>query len=159
MEISGFEVYTIASKIVWKRHENCCFRISWGHFPGCCQKLLKMSVFEPPGAKRARKTGERVLGEGHHAEVTFKLAVVHIHSQIVRGELKLVDKSKKRLPRGMVAKTAKVFGVANLEVNPEMSDAQMWQKAGAVKGGIKKAGAKLDAKQMERAQKKGWFGR
>ena len=54
---------------------------------------------------------------------------------------------------------AKVFGVANLEVSPEMSDAQMWQKAGAVKGGIKKAGAKLDAKQMERAQKKGWFGR
>ena len=36
-------------------------------------------VFEPPGTKRARKTGERVLGRGHHAEITFKLAVVQIH--------------------------------------------------------------------------------
>ena len=35
-------------------------------------------VFEPPGAKRTRKTDERVLGEGRHAEVTLKLAVVRI---------------------------------------------------------------------------------
>ena len=54
---------------------------------------------------------------------------------------------------------AKVFGVADLSVSPEMSDAQMWQKAGAVKGGIKKAGAKLDAKDMAANRKKGWFGR
>ena len=49
-------------------------------------------VFEPPGAKRTHKTDERVLGEGRHAEVTLKLAVVRIHKQLVRGEL--VTKSK-----------------------------------------------------------------
>ena len=51
-------------------------------------------VFEPPGAKRARKTGERVLGEGHHAEITFKLAVVHIHKQLVGGELVITAESR-----------------------------------------------------------------
>ena len=67
------------------------------HIDAFGAKMAGLSpVFEPPGAKRTRKTGERVLGEGHHAEITFKLAVVHIHEQLVGGEL--VIKSKKRLP-------------------------------------------------------------
>ena len=44
-------------------------------------------VFEAPGGKRTRKTDERVLGKGHHAEVTLKLAVCHIHRKLVNGEL------------------------------------------------------------------------
>ena len=50
--------------------------------PNCGALVLAMDdtspVFEPPGAKRTRKTDERVLGEGRHAEVTLKLAVVRI---------------------------------------------------------------------------------
>ena len=81
----------------------------------------KSPVFEAPGQKRTRKTDERVLGKGHHAEVTLKLAVVRIHEQLVKGEL--VIKSKKKLPKGMVAKTAKVFGVAKGTIQTILNEA------------------------------------
>ena len=64
-------------------------------------------VFDAPGAKRSRKTDERVLGRGQHADVALKLAIVRVHKQIVNGEL--VIKSKERLPRNNVAKTARIY--------------------------------------------------
>ena len=60
------------------------------------------------------------------------------------------------------AQSASIFGGENLPWNQKkpasrgrnvMTDEQMWQKAGAVRGGIKKAGAKIDITQVK---KTGW---
>ena len=60
------------------------------------------------------------------------------------------------------AQSASIFGGENLPWNTKkpasrgknvMTDEQMWQKAGAVRGGIKKAGAKID---VTKVKKTGW---
>ena len=56
---------------------------------------------------------------------------------------------------------ARVFGVANLDVSPDMTDAQMWRKAGALsaKEAKRRGGApKLSADEMGKAKKKNIFG-
>ena len=61
-------------------------------------------VFEGAGQKRSRPVDGPVLGRGHHAELTLKLAITRLHDKIKTGEL--VIKSKDRLPHGADAKDA-----------------------------------------------------
>ena len=69
---------------------------------------------EAPGSKRARKTDERVLGTGVHAqEVTLKRAILHVHHGLKHGLIPLPKMpNKKKLPKGIVAKTGIFLGVS-----------------------------------------------
>ena len=79
-------------------------------------------VFEGAGQKRSRPVDGPVLGRGHHAELTLKLAITRLHDKIKTGEL--VIKSKDRLPHGADAKTALVLGVSRSVVQDIMKEAK-----------------------------------